>query len=193
MLRRIGEFGNKSGKEFWTYFTSPHPQDMTREVIHPWPPDSVRQGTRAERMENQVPEKLKAERSAMLRELSEKNQITFYSSFIGKTRRVLIEKIDRNGFATGYGEHYIPFRFYAGQFEKNTFHNVRAVRTEGFCEKVRLFGEIVQTKSTIETRYSITIKTPYNRLHPAHKPYPQNQSESEANAPTQRRLQHGAE
>lgn len=33
LLRQIGEFGNKSGQEFWVYFTSPHPHDMTREVI----------------------------------------------------------------------------------------------------------------------------------------------------------------
>ncbi|MCW0484995.1 tRNA (N6-isopentenyl adenosine(37)-C2)-methylthiotransferase MiaB [Gaoshiqia sediminis] len=33
LLRRIGEYGQTSGEEFWVYFTSPHPQDMTREVI----------------------------------------------------------------------------------------------------------------------------------------------------------------
>lgn len=33
LLRQIGEFGNQSGEEFWVYFTSPHPQDMNREVI----------------------------------------------------------------------------------------------------------------------------------------------------------------
>ncbi|MEL7588899.1 MAG: tRNA (N6-isopentenyl adenosine(37)-C2)-methylthiotransferase MiaB [Prolixibacteraceae bacterium] len=33
LLRRIGEFGKQSGQEFWVYFTSPHPHDMTREVI----------------------------------------------------------------------------------------------------------------------------------------------------------------
>jgi tRNA-2-methylthio-N6-dimethylallyladenosine synthase len=33
LLRRIGEMGNTSGKEFWVYFTSPHPRDMTDEVI----------------------------------------------------------------------------------------------------------------------------------------------------------------
>jgi len=33
LLRRIGEFGNQSRHEFWTYFTSPHPRDMTEEVI----------------------------------------------------------------------------------------------------------------------------------------------------------------
>jgi len=33
LLRRIGEFGKESGKEFWVYFTSPHPRDMSTEVI----------------------------------------------------------------------------------------------------------------------------------------------------------------
>jgi len=33
LLRKIGEMGNKSGKDFWVYFTSPHPRDMTDEVI----------------------------------------------------------------------------------------------------------------------------------------------------------------
>lgn len=33
LLREIGEMGNKSGRDFWVYFTSPHPRDMTDEVI----------------------------------------------------------------------------------------------------------------------------------------------------------------
>ena len=33
LLRRIGEIGNETGRRFWTYFTSPHPRDMTDEVI----------------------------------------------------------------------------------------------------------------------------------------------------------------
>ncbi|MDO8928036.1 MAG: MiaB/RimO family radical SAM methylthiotransferase, partial [Bacteroidota bacterium] len=33
LLRQIGEYGITSGEEFWVYFTSPHPQDMNREVI----------------------------------------------------------------------------------------------------------------------------------------------------------------
>ena len=33
LLRRIGEMGNQLGTEFWVYFTSPHPRDMTDEVI----------------------------------------------------------------------------------------------------------------------------------------------------------------
>jgi tRNA-2-methylthio-N6-dimethylallyladenosine synthase len=33
LLRAVGEIGQRSGKEFWVYFTSPHPRDMTRDVI----------------------------------------------------------------------------------------------------------------------------------------------------------------
>jgi tRNA-2-methylthio-N6-dimethylallyladenosine synthase len=33
LLRQIGEMGMRVKKEFWVYFTSPHPRDMTDEVI----------------------------------------------------------------------------------------------------------------------------------------------------------------
>ncbi len=33
LLRSIGELGNKMDTDFWVYFTSPHPRDMTDEVI----------------------------------------------------------------------------------------------------------------------------------------------------------------
>ncbi len=33
LLAEIGELGNRSNREFWVYFTSPHPRDMNEEVI----------------------------------------------------------------------------------------------------------------------------------------------------------------
>lgn len=33
LLRMIGEYGNATQNDFWVYFTSPHPRDMTDEVI----------------------------------------------------------------------------------------------------------------------------------------------------------------
>lgn len=33
LLRKIGALGDEMQKEFWVYFTSPHPRDMTDEVI----------------------------------------------------------------------------------------------------------------------------------------------------------------
>lgn len=33
LLKAIGEYGRSAGKEFWVYFTSPHPRDMSDEVL----------------------------------------------------------------------------------------------------------------------------------------------------------------
>jgi tRNA-2-methylthio-N6-dimethylallyladenosine synthase len=33
LLKEIGEFGKNSGKDFWLYFTSPHPRDMGDDVL----------------------------------------------------------------------------------------------------------------------------------------------------------------
>ncbi len=33
LLREVGEIGRREQADFWTYFTSPHPRDMTREVL----------------------------------------------------------------------------------------------------------------------------------------------------------------
>lgn len=84
---------------------------------------SIRKGTRAERMENQIPEKLKTKRSEVLRGISEVSKLKFRSQFIGQTQRVLVETINGNT-AKGYGEHYIPVQFEAENLKKNTFYNV---------------------------------------------------------------------
>jgi len=84
---------------------------------------SIRKGTRAERMENQVPEKLKTKRSEILRGISEESKLKYRSQFIGQTQRVLVETINGKT-AKGYGEHYIPVQFEAENLKKNTFYNV---------------------------------------------------------------------
>lgn len=33
LLERIGKYGDSTEKEFWVYFTSPHPKDMSNEVV----------------------------------------------------------------------------------------------------------------------------------------------------------------
>ncbi len=33
LLEKIGKFGDQSQKQFWVYFTSPHPRDMTEDVL----------------------------------------------------------------------------------------------------------------------------------------------------------------
>ncbi len=104
---------------------------------------SVRRGTRAERMTNHIPEKIKNERSAKIRQVSEDNRVKYLSSFIGRTQNVLVEGIDSRQVANGYGEHYVPVRFKAKGLEKNTFQKVRIVRLEGRDENACLIGELV--------------------------------------------------
>lgn len=85
---------------------------------------SRRKGTRADRMEGQIPEKIKSERSERIREISEANKKKYYLSMTGKPQTVLIEKISPGGIAHGYGEHYIPVRFRGQNLEVNSLHKI---------------------------------------------------------------------
>lgn len=86
---------------------------------------SRRKGTRADQMEDQVPEQVKAERSEVIRQISEHTRLQYMESMIGKTERVLIEKINSKGMAQGYGEHYLPVLFPTSLRSKNVFRNIR--------------------------------------------------------------------
>ncbi|MCF6169841.1 MAG: tRNA (N(6)-L-threonylcarbamoyladenosine(37)-C(2))-methylthiotransferase MtaB [Bacteroidales bacterium] len=85
---------------------------------------SVRKGTRAERMTEQVPEKLKTQRSEIIRQLAEEMKLGYRKTFVGKTQKVLVEKINEDGFATGFGEHYVPVIIRKQGLEKNSFYEV---------------------------------------------------------------------
>jgi threonylcarbamoyladenosine tRNA methylthiotransferase MtaB len=102
---------------------------------------SVRKGTRAERLENHISEKIKTERSLQIRTLSEENKEHYFSSFIGKSQEVLVEKITQ-GIANGYGQHYIPVRFKAEGVQKNTVHTVQLTEIRGSGENMFLYGEL---------------------------------------------------
>ena len=103
---------------------------------------SIRKGTRAERLENHLAEKIKNERSLKVRDLSVENKMIYFRSFIGKTQDVLIEKIT-HGIANGYGQHYIPVRFKITGVEKNTIHTVKLTELLGTDEHCYLTGEVV--------------------------------------------------
>jgi threonylcarbamoyladenosine tRNA methylthiotransferase MtaB len=85
---------------------------------------SRRKGTRADRMEGQVPEKTKEARSETIRQISEENRIRYMASMTGRPQRVLIEKVDAQGIARGYGEHYLPVTFRTGSAATNRFCDV---------------------------------------------------------------------
>ncbi len=85
---------------------------------------SRRKGTRADRMENQVEEWIKSERSEVIRKISEENRLQYMNSMLGKKQRVLIEKLNANGLAHGYGENYLPVSFKTTKSTKNSFERV---------------------------------------------------------------------
>ena len=101
---------------------------------------SVRKGTRAERLENHVPEKVKNERSLQVRQLSEENKRRYYESLIGKTQHVLVEKATKIK-ASGYGDQYVPVEFKGKDIQQNTIHMVKLTGLSGEGEKLILTGE----------------------------------------------------
>jgi threonylcarbamoyladenosine tRNA methylthiotransferase MtaB len=91
---------------------------------------SRRKGTRANRMGDQIEERIKSERSEVIRQISEENRLDYMSSIIGKTERVLIEKVNSKGMAQGYGEHYLPIHFSTPVRTKNMFRDVLLEKVE---------------------------------------------------------------
>lgn len=85
---------------------------------------SRRKGTRADHMEDQIDELIKSQRAEAIRLISEKNRLLYMDQMVGKTERVLIEKVDQNGTAHGYGEHYLPVAFSTTSRTKNIFQDV---------------------------------------------------------------------
>lgn len=85
---------------------------------------SVRTGTKAATMPNQIPETVKAERSAVIRQISSENKLKYFKQMLGKPQKMLIERVMADGTARGYGENYIPMRLKAKGLERNTFVEV---------------------------------------------------------------------
>lgn len=92
-------------------------------------PYSKRPGTPAAQMANQVPESIKKERAARLRELDHKKRTSFYNRQIGVTHRVLAEN-KRNSFKmmSGFSENYVPIYFQAPPSAANTIVQVKVER-----------------------------------------------------------------
>lgn len=85
---------------------------------------SIRTGTKAAMMPNQVPEAIKTERSAAIRQISAENKLKYFNYMLGKPQKMLVERIMADGTARGYGENYIPLRVKTKGLERNQFVSV---------------------------------------------------------------------
>ena len=89
---------------------------------------SKREGTKAAVMQGQIPEQIKANRSARLIELGEKNRRAYEESFLGKTVEVLVEeKSDVNGkeMWTGHTKEYMKIALESEKNLQNCILNVQ--------------------------------------------------------------------
>jgi threonylcarbamoyladenosine tRNA methylthiotransferase MtaB len=84
---------------------------------------SRREGTRAARMEAQVDERVKNERSEAIRRISVETKRQYRQRLLGATQRVLVEKAGAT--ARGYGEHYVPVALRLPSARRNEVHEVR--------------------------------------------------------------------
>jgi threonylcarbamoyladenosine tRNA methylthiotransferase MtaB len=103
---------------------------------------SVRQGTRAEQMTDQVPEKTKQQRSLIIREIAAENKLKYRKLFTGKQQTVLVEKVNKSGLARGYGQHYVPVEFKSQQPNNNYFNTVTIRNISSASHDFVLRGEV---------------------------------------------------
>lgn len=104
---------------------------------------SVRKGTRAEHMPDQVREEVKSARSSLLIELEETMAAEYKAGFFGKIENILIEEyMDLNGesYQVGHNERYLKL---AVKSEKDLNNRIVKGRVNGFLNKEIMFCEIM--------------------------------------------------
>ena len=99
---------------------------------------SVRKGTKAEKMENQVSPEIKEKRSNLLLELSDKNEIEYLESYIGKEIEVLFEEKEGD-FYKGHTSNYIMAKVKSDEDLENKILKVYVNKRDDFlleCSKI---------------------------------------------------------
>lgn len=104
---------------------------------------SRRTGTRADRMNEQVHGNVMSARSEEIRRLSEEMRIEYMNRMVGKSQRVLIENVNEDGIARGYGELYLPVVFITSDRSTNRFAKVILQDLLHEDEPVMLAKEII--------------------------------------------------
>lgn len=104
---------------------------------------SIRQGTKAATMDNQIKDEVKSLRSNQLIALGEEMTKNYQESFIGKTENVLIEEtltINDVVYQVGHNEKYLKL---AVRAENDLTNNIISVQVKGHLNKEIMFCEIM--------------------------------------------------
>lgn len=102
---------------------------------------SRRKGTRADKMENQVPEEIKTKRSTVLLELNKENSRRFREYYIGKNQEILVEEetaVNGKTYQTGHTKEYVRV---AVSREKNFINCLIDGKITGFADNDLLIME----------------------------------------------------
>ncbi|MEM6717861.1 MAG: tRNA (N(6)-L-threonylcarbamoyladenosine(37)-C(2))-methylthiotransferase MtaB [Bacteroidota bacterium] len=91
---------------------------------------SERQNTIAAKMDGVVPQNVRKKRSKMLRGLSVKKRRAFYESQIGKTKTVLFEGENKEGYIHGFTENYVKVKAPWNPELVNTLHEVTLTKID---------------------------------------------------------------
>lgn len=86
---------------------------------------SERDNTEAAAMSNVVPKSIRKKRSKMLRGLSAKKRRAFYESQLCKTKTVLFEDQNKEGYIHGFTENYVKVKLPWNPFFVNTLKKVK--------------------------------------------------------------------
>ncbi len=115
LLKEIGELGLRSGKEFWVYFTSPHPRDMTDDVI-----DII---ANYPNLGNQVHLPMQSGDEKVLIRMNRKHSMEKYRQIIHKIRKTLPEATIFTDVIVGFtGETEDQFRSTLDAMEEFRFN-----------------------------------------------------------------------
>jgi len=106
-------------------------------------PYSERSGTRAQRMPGRVPERIRTQRAALIRERAAAEKRRYRECLVGTVQRLLVERVHRDGrdlVLSGFGQHYVPVSVtLRGSLKtawQNQFVDVRILDTDGSDEPV---------------------------------------------------------
>ncbi len=91
---------------------------------------SERDNTEAVLMENPVAMNVRHKRSKMLRGLSVKKRRAFYESQLGKTKTVLFESDNREGYIQGFTENYVKVKTPWNPELVNTLHQIELTKID---------------------------------------------------------------
>ncbi|NCC73670.1 MAG: tRNA (N6-isopentenyl adenosine(37)-C2)-methylthiotransferase MiaB [Sphingobacteriia bacterium] len=147
LLRKIGEYGKSSGKEFWVYFTSPHPRDMTDEVI-----EVISQ---YDCLAKQIHLPIQSGDNDVLRRMNRKHTVEKYRSIIATVRRLLPQ-------ATIFTDIIVGF---TGETEEQ-FENTRRIMDE-FSYNMAYIAQYSQRPGAVSSHWvdDVPADVKKNRFH----------------------------